>query len=150
MPTTILPECDKPSRPPKTRTNTTVLRCNEFVIFLGGKLLNECGRQEGDSGSHIIQEEGTIPQSSAFPHSPGDVLASNSEAGSECIASKNFRSPSIVARCLDASMNHGLRDGDPYNAVCFHSTVCDADMFFVFPQRPHIVLRRQLDIGKRP
>ena len=63
----------------------------------------------------LYKRRARIPQSSAFPHSPGDVLASNSEAGSECIASKNFRSPSIVARCLDASMNHGLRDGDPYN-----------------------------------
>ena len=91
----------------------------------------------------LYKRRARIPQSSAFPHSPGDVLASDSEAGSECIASKNFRSPSIVARCLDASMNHGLRDGDPYNAVCFHSTVCDADLFFVFPQRPRNVLRKQ-------
>ena len=96
----------------------------------------------------LYKEESTIsPQSSAFPHSPGDVLASDSEIGSECIAPKNFRSPSIVARCLDASMNHGLRDGDPYNAVCFHSTVSNADMFFVFPQRPHTVLRKKLEIG---
>ena len=37
-----------------------------------------------------------LPLSSAFPHSPGDVLASDSEIGSEYVASKIFRSPSIV------------------------------------------------------
>ena len=88
-----------------------------------------------------------FPLSGAFPHRPGDVFASDSETGSECIASKNFRSPSIVARCLDASMSHGLRDGDPCNAVCFHSTVGNADLLFVFPQRPHTVLRKKLEIG---
>ena len=41
LPATILAECDAPPRPPGIFTTTAIA-----FFFLGGKLPNECGRQE--------------------------------------------------------------------------------------------------------
>ena len=93
---------------------------------------------------HYTSRGARIPLSSALLRSPGEVFASDSEAGSECIASKNFRSPSIVSTmlgCVHVSWTAGWRP-QQCRLLSFNSRQCGYAL--CFPQRPRIVLRKKL------
>ena len=83
---------------------------------MGVKLLNECGRQDGDSSSHILTEDigvGRECHCDTFSQSMTHAPDWSSEACSEYLrVSRKARNPgiedSIPSLCLHANMESGM------------------------------------------